>query len=141
MSPVTWVLSLWGVWDVLVVFALTLSVTVYSIFKKSSTGFPSSINSRLVLGTVIGLEADILVRIFIFIPGQFWWFFYGILVEELQLMWLVAGFITPIKVALAAVATMTIGKSMLKYLQEQKIDAWDNLSSKEESATEEGIKV
>jgi hypothetical protein len=122
LTPVTWVLSLWGIWDVLVVFALTLSVTAYASLRKSNAGILSSITSRLVLGTLIGLETDILVRIFILIPGQFWWYIYGLPVEELQLMWLVAGFITPIKVILAAIATVTIGKSLLRYLQDQKID-------------------
>ncbi len=129
ITPVTWVLSLWGIWDVLVVFALVLGFTALSIFKKSATGLLSSTSSRLVLGTVIGLEVDILVRIFILIPGQFYWFFYGIPVVELQLMWLVAGFITPIKVILAAIATIAIGKPLLRYFQEQKGDSWDHLTT------------
>jgi hypothetical protein len=137
ITPITWVLSLWGIWDVLLVFALTLGLTILSIFSKSKTGILDSTSSKLVLGTVIGLELDILVRIFILIPGQFWWFFYGIPVEELQLMWLVAGFITPIKVIMAAIATVAIGKSLLKYFQVQKIDSWDHLSTDEEIIDEE----
>ncbi|MGY5874027.1 MAG: hypothetical protein RTV72_17395 [Candidatus Thorarchaeota archaeon] len=128
ITPVTWVLSLWGVWDVLVVFALVLGLTALSIFKKSTTEILNSTSMKLALGTVIGLEADILVRIFILIPGQVYWFFYGLPVEELQLMWIVAGFITPIKVIVAAIATVAIGKSLLRNFQNQKDESDNHLT-------------
>ncbi|MGY5859461.1 MAG: hypothetical protein RTU63_08825 [Candidatus Thorarchaeota archaeon] len=136
ITPVTWVLSLWGIWDVLVVFILVLGITVFSIFNKSKTEILNSTSLKLVLATVIGLELDILVRIFILIPGQFWWFFYGIPVGELQLMWLAAGFITPVKVIIAAIATVAIGKSLLKYFQGHKVDSWDQLSTENELVDE-----
>ncbi|MBA7585043.1 hypothetical protein ES708_27013 [subsurface metagenome] len=123
ITPVTWVLSLWGIWDVLVVYTLVIGFSALSSFKISTTGILNSTNAKLALATVIGLEADILVRIFILIPGQVYWFFYGLPVEELQLMWLVAGFITPIKVIVAAIATVAIGKSLLRNLQNQKHDS------------------
>jgi hypothetical protein len=126
ITPVTWVLSLLGIWDVLVVYILTLGLTIFSNLKKSESKILTSTTSKLVLGTVIGLEVDILVRIFILIPGQFWWFFYGIPVEELQLLWLVAGVITPIKVALSAMATVAIGKSLLRHFQLQKTNLANN---------------
>lgn len=123
MTPVTWVLSLWGVWDVLVVYILVLGLTALSSFNKTATGILSSTNARLALATVIGLEADILSRIFILIPGQVYWVYYDLPVVELQLWWLVAGFITPIKVIVAALATVAIGKSLLRNLQNQKHDS------------------
>ncbi|TFG99407.1 hypothetical protein E4H12_02815 [Candidatus Thorarchaeota archaeon] len=128
ITPVTWVLSLWGIWDVLVAFTLVLGLTALSNFKKSTGGVLDSTTVRLALGTAIGLEADILVRIFILIPGQVWWFFYGLPVEELQLMWLVAGFITPIKVILAAIATVAIGKSLLHNFQNHTHDSDNQLT-------------
>ena len=128
LTPVTWVLSLWGIWDVLVVFALVLGLTVLSSFNKSTTGILNTTSVRLALGTVIGLEVDILVRIFILIPGQVYWFFYGLPVEELQLMWLVAGFITPIKVIVATIASVAIGKSLLRNFQKQNHDSENQLT-------------
>jgi len=128
MTPVTWVLSLWGIWDVLVVFALVLGLTALSIFKKSTPEILSSTAARLTLATVIGLEIDILVRIFILIPGQVYWFFYGLPVEELQLMWLIAGFITPIKVIVATIATVAIGKSLLRNFENQQDDSDNQLT-------------
>lgn len=128
LTPVTWVLSLWGIWDVLVVFVLVLGLTVLSSFNKSTTGILSSASVRLAFGTVIGLEADILVRIFILIPGQVYWFFYGLPVEELQLMWLVAGFITPIKVIAATIVSVAIGKSLLRNFQNKNHDPDNQLT-------------
>lgn len=128
ITPVTWVLSLLGIWDVLVVYILTLGLTIVSYLKRTESGIFNSTTLKLVLGTVIGLEVDILVRIFILIPGQFWWFFYGIPVEELQLLWLVAGVVTPIKVILSAVATVAIGKSLLNHFQIERTDSLNNLS-------------
>jgi hypothetical protein len=131
ITPVTWVLSLWGIWDVLAGFALIFGVMVLSGFSTSAKNLLSSINSRLVLGTVIGLESDILVRIFILVPGQTYWFFYGMPVEELQLLWLAAGFITPIKVILAAIATLAICKPLLRYFQEHIADSNEHLMTYE----------
>ena len=128
LTPVTWVLSLWGIWDVLVVFALVLGLTVLSSFNKTGTGILSSTTARLALGTVIGLEVGITLRIFILIPGQVYWFFYGLPVEELQLMWLVAGFITPIKVIVATIASVAIGKSLLRNFQNKNHDSDNQLT-------------
>ena len=132
ITPVTWLLSLWGIWDVLLGFTLVLSFTVLSSFNKLDTGPLSSTISKLALATVIGLESDILVRIFILIPGQVYWFFYGLPVEELQLMWLVAGVITPLKVIMAAIATVAIGKPLLSHFKEQKADSDYWLTKEEE---------
>jgi hypothetical protein len=127
ITPVTWLLSLWGIWDVLVGFALILGFTVVSRLKKLSMGLMRSTATRLVLATVIGLESDILVRIFILIPCQTYWFFYGFTVEELQLMWLAAGFITPLKVILASIATVVIGLPLVRHFKEQNLDSENQL--------------
>jgi hypothetical protein len=129
ITPVTWQLSLWGIWDVLVGFTLIFGITTVSSFKKSLAGLLSSTTFRLVFGAVIGLESDILVRIFILIPCQTYWFFYGLPVEELQLMWLIAGFITPLKVVLAAIATVAIGKPIIRQFQEINNDSASELTT------------
>ncbi|MHA2022559.1 MAG: hypothetical protein ACTSWQ_02745 [Candidatus Thorarchaeota archaeon] len=129
ITPVTWSLSLLGVWDVLVGFTLILAVTlVSSRLNKMGYEILSSTNMKLILGTVIGLEADILVRIFILIPGQMWWLYYAMPLEILQGLWLVAGIITPIKVVVAAIATVAIGKVLLYHFREQYPDSENQLS-------------
>ncbi len=119
LTPVTWSLSLLGVWDVLVGFVLILTIAILTTMNKSGTRILSSTNLKMILATVIGLESDILVRIFILIPGQMYWIYYGMPLEVIQGLWLVAGVITPIKVILAAIATIAIGRSLLEIFPQQ----------------------
>ena len=77
ITPITWSLSLWGIWDTLVGFVLVLVVTMVSRIDKISQRLRSSATLGLILATIIGLESDILTRIFILIPGQTYWFLYG----------------------------------------------------------------
>lgn len=132
ITPVTWSLSLLGIWDVLVGFALILTVTVLSSLNKAGLDILSSTNVKLILGTVIGLETDILARIFILIPGQMWWMYYDWPLEFLQGYWLVAGIITPIKVILSALATIAIGQALIRHFQEWKQDSGNLLTMEEE---------
>ena len=126
LTPVTWSLSLLGIWDVLVGFGILLFVTLLANINKANR-FLNSSYIRLVLGSVIGLEADILVRIFILIPGQMWWAYYGIPLEALQLLWLTAGIVTPIKVAVATIATVGIGKALLSHFKGQSLESDNQL--------------
>jgi hypothetical protein len=71
---------------------------------------------RLIFCTVIGLESDVLMRVFLLVPGQTYWLFYGFTVEQLQLIWLGAGIITPIKVFLAVILMATVGYQVLRAL-------------------------
>ena len=131
ITPVTWSLSLLGIWDVLVGFWIVLVVTVISNLNKA-TNLLSSTSLKLILATVIGLESDILVRIFILIPGQTYWTYYAMPLEVLQVLWLVAGIITPIKVILAALATIAIGQALIRHFQEWKQDSGNLLTMEEE---------
>ena len=122
LTPVTWSLSILGVWDVLVGFVLILAITIVTSLNKTWIRTLSSTNLKMILATVIGLESDILARIFILIPGQMYWLYYAMPLEALQGLWLVAGVITPIKVVLAAIATIAIGKSLLEIFPQQTTD-------------------
>ncbi len=115
--PVTWGLPLWGIWDVLVGYGIVLIYTVITI-----RGGWSEISERkkvlaLFFTAVIALETDILFRIFVLVPGQAYWFFYGWTPEILYGIWLVAGFITPIKVIMAAVVAISLGFQLLRILE------------------------
>jgi hypothetical protein len=123
LTPVTWSLSLLGVWDVLVGFVLILAITIASSLNKVGTRTLSSTNLKMILATVIGLESDILARILILIPGQMYWLYYAMPLEVLQGLWLIAGVITPIKVVLAAIATIAIGKSLLSNFENHAHDS------------------
>jgi hypothetical protein len=120
ITPVSWLLSLWGIWDVLVGYALILGAAIVSKFNGLAIRIEQSTTTKLILSAVIGLEADILTRIFILIPLQTYWFFYGFSAEELQVLWLGAGFITPIKVVLAAIAAIAICRPLIGQFQGSK---------------------
>ncbi len=70
----------------------------------------------LALSAVIGLESDILTRVFIFIPCNTYSLFYGLTTEQLQILWLGAAVTTPLKVAIAVVVAVTIGMALVRQL-------------------------
>jgi hypothetical protein len=67
----------------------------------------------LALSTFIGLEADVLFRIFIFVPCQTYRLFYGYDVSVLQAIWAMGAVETPIKVALSTVVTVLVGPPII----------------------------
>lgn len=114
LEPVSWLLPLWGIWDILAAFCL---IIVFS-FVSSRNMWPENKTRRdflnLLFTIIIGLESDILFRVFVLIPGQTYWFFYGLSPEALQLIWLGAGILTPLKVAIATVVGLAIGLPLLR---------------------------
>ncbi len=117
--PVSWGLPLWGIWDILVAYGFIL---VYSIV--TSRGIWSNTSEQykllmLVFCGVIALETDILFRVFVLVPGQMWWFYYAMTPADLALLWIGAGFITPIKVVTATIVVMTLGRQLLRTLEQQ----------------------
>ncbi|MHA1951182.1 MAG: hypothetical protein ACXAAO_13810 [Candidatus Thorarchaeota archaeon] len=115
--PVTWGLPLWGIWDILVGYGIVLIFTIMTIRGGWSEISEWKRVLLLIFTTVIALESDILFRIFVLVPGQTYWFFYGWTPLDLALIWSVAGFITPIKVVLAALVTITLGLQLLRILE------------------------
>ena len=95
---------------------------VYSIV--TSKGIWSNTSERykllmLVFCCVIALETDILFRVFVLVPGQMWWFYYAMTPADLVLLWIGAGFITPIKVVIATIVVVTLGRQLLRTLEQQ----------------------
>lgn len=97
LTPISWQLPLWGMWDVYLAFIVLLIVTIINFNK-----------SRLLISTFVGLEADILFRIFLLIPLQTYHLFYGFTPEAMKLIWVGGAFITPIQVGIAILFTMII---------------------------------
>ncbi len=114
--PVSWVLPLFGIWDILVGFGFVLvfAALTHNGWWEEESEKKNLLN--LIFCTVIGLETDILTRVFLLVPGQTYWLFYGFTVEDLQVLWLGAGIITPIKVIMAVLLMVTVGYQVLKAL-------------------------
>jgi hypothetical protein len=115
--PVTWGLPLWGIWDILVGYGIVLIYTFMTIRGGLTEISEKKRVLLLLFSTVIALETDILFRVFVLVPGQTYWFFYGWTPADLALIWSVAGFITPIKVVLAAIVAITLGLQLLRILE------------------------
>ena len=131
--PVSWGLPLWGIWDILVGYGVVL---IFTLVTKRGIWANTGDRYRLLLllfSTVIALETDILFRVFALVPGQTYWFFYGWTPTELYYIWLGAGFITPIKVLLAAIVAVTLGRQLLRVLEQNgdsiAMSGADSLSS------------
>lgn len=110
-TPVTSTLPLWGIWDTILAFAVLFVINLLPnsirtwLWKKPFT---------LPLMAFIGLEADILFRIFLFISCQTYQLFYGFSVEALEAIWVTAAFITPIQVVISIVVTAIVGPHVLR---------------------------
>jgi len=118
LYPVSWGLPLWGIWDILVGYGIVL---IYSATTIRGIWSDTSERNNVILllfCAVIGLESDILFRVFVLIPGQVHWVL-GMTPEILYEIWLVAGIITPIKVVLSAFVVVTLGMQILRILERQ----------------------
>ena len=116
--PVSWSLPLWGIWDILVGYGVVL---IYSFVTTRGIWSDTSERYKLLLllfCTVIALETDILFRVFVLVPGQVHWLL-GMTPEILFGIWLVAGIITPIKVVMATIVVVTLGRQLLRTLEQQ----------------------
>jgi len=120
-TPVSWLLPLWGIWDVLFGFVFLLIFSVISGSKILQIARNNEFILALLFAVIIGLETDILFRIFVLVPGQTYWFFYGLTVEGLQAIWMGAGFVTPVKVIIAALIAVVVGSTLLRVLDHSKI--------------------
>lgn len=114
-APVSWQLPFWGMWDVYLAFAVLIMTAVVSTKWKKLWNAKSNIRLVyiLALSTFIGLEADVLFRIFLFVPCQTYRLFYGYDVSVLQAIWAMGAIETPIKVALSAVVTILVGPPII----------------------------
>lgn len=106
LTPIAQELPLWGMWDVYIAYFLLL--LVIGILHLKSHWW-ENIWVRYSLSAFIGLECDVLFRIFLFIPGGTYQSIYGLPVEILASIWVAGALITPIKVGVSTLLTTFIG--------------------------------
>lgn len=119
LTPVAWSLYLWGMWDVYLAVLILLAL----IFLEGRGRSDLVRDPRIIaaLSALIGLEADILFRIFILIPCRGYSVFYGLTSEMLALIWSVpAPLITPLKVAASAAIATLLMPSILRVLKKNE---------------------
>ncbi|TFG34507.1 hypothetical protein EU527_03015 [Candidatus Thorarchaeota archaeon] len=121
ITPVSWQLPMWGVWDILVGFGILLIFSFISSMKIWKRTWKQEHVLGLLFAIVIGLETDVLFRVFVLVPGQTYRFFYGLTIEALQAIWWGAGFITPLKVIMSVTVGLMVGNSLLRLLPSEMI--------------------
>ena len=124
VTPVSWQLPFWGMWDVYLAFICLLITSV--MVKKWKTLWNTWSSSRLIyilaLSTFIGLEADVLFRIFILIPCQTYQLFYNLDVNALQGIWILGAVETSTKAALSTIITATMGLPIITAIRKMGLN-------------------
>jgi len=119
VTPIAWQLPIWGMWDTYLAYAV-LIVAILMIRKGLWEHRSKRLPFVLAISAFIGLEADVLFRIFILVPCQMYkpyLAFYGFGVETLPLIWTVGAVGTPIKAAFSILFTVVVGHSLVKTLK------------------------
>lgn len=114
LTPISRKLPLWGIWNVYIAF-IALGILVVMI-KKWEMRREKIVRSPyfFALCALIGLETDILFRIFVLIPCQTYRLLYGFSTEILQVIWTAGALITPIQVGIAVFMNALIGPILVK---------------------------
>ena len=124
VTPVSWQLPFWGMWDVYLAFICLLITSV--MVKKWKTLWNTWSSSRLIyilaLSTFIGLEADVLFRIFILIPCQTYQLFYNWDVNALQGIWVLGAVETSTKAALSTIIAATVGLPIITAIRKMGLN-------------------
>lgn len=115
VTPLSRSLPVWGMWDTYVAYFILIVLGIFLSIRGSSEIkrlFPFPVSAFL------GLEADVLFRIFILVPCQTYRLFYGLPPEVLVAIWAgPAPLITPFKVLLSAFVATLIGPRIIRVLK------------------------
>jgi len=117
ITPIAWQLPIWGMWNVYLAYAILLVVAVMMTRKGSWNPESKGQLYIIALSALIGLEADILFRIFVFVPCQTYQLFYHYGVQKLVPLWVLAAVETPIRVAMSVLVTTTVGPQLIKVIK------------------------
>lgn len=110
LTPAAWNLPLWALWDTYTAFIVLITIVLFKrkLYNMAKRRLP------LIFSALIGLEADILFRIILFVPlGTYNWL-YGFSLDFMWSVWVVSAFITPIQVGIALFTTSLAGTILLK---------------------------
>lgn len=120
LTPVSWSLPFWGMWDVYIAYSAVIIIGLLN--RQGILNLDADNRAIFALSAFLGLETDILFRIFILVPCQAYRLFYGMTSEALIFLWAVpAPLITPLKVALATLVAATIGPTLMGIMKESQI--------------------
>ena len=123
ITPIAWQLPIRGMWDVYLSYAILLA-TAAILIRKGSWKLRSRRNLfyALVLCAFVGLEADVLFRIFVLVPCQTYRIFWQDMdLSVLRLWWVAGAAVTPIQVAVSILITTTVGLPLIRIIRKTGI--------------------
>lgn len=115
LSPLSRDLPLWAMWDTYVAFAALVAAIVL-MQRGSWECRAEKLPLILIVAAFVGLEADVLFRISVLVPGQAYKL-YGWDAATLKSIWSAGAVETPVKAALSTFATLAIGHPLIKTLR------------------------
>ncbi|RLI60608.1 MAG: hypothetical protein DRO67_08855 [Candidatus Asgardarchaeum californiense] len=122
LTPISWKLPIWGLWDIYVAYILIYPTSVL-ISKYQRSILNGEINRKtiltLILVSFIALEIDVLTRVFILIPLQFY-ILLGLTENVLYVLWILGAFETPVENLIGAFVSPTILLPVIKFLSEER---------------------
>lgn len=116
-NPISFSLPIWGMWDTYCAYLAILLVGLSHTRSRDSD--ESRSRSWVAFSSFIGLEADILFRIFLFIPMGTYRSIYGFPVEILREIWTLSAVSTPIQVAIGVVFSYLVIPRTLRFMRER----------------------
>jgi hypothetical protein len=117
--PLSRELPIWGMWDCYVAYAILVVLCIIVSIRGSDE---IRWMSPFAVSAFLGLEADVLFRIFILVPCQGYWLIPGLTPEALVATWAVpAPILTPFKVLLSTFIVTLIGPQIKRILGDLQI--------------------
>jgi hypothetical protein len=117
--PLSRELPIWGMWDCYVAYAILIVLCIILSIRGSNE---IKRMSPFAVSAFLGLEADVLFRIFILVPCQGYRFIPGLTPEALVATWAVpAPILTPFKVLLSTFIVTLIGPQIKRILGDLQI--------------------
>ncbi|UCE43671.1 MAG: hypothetical protein JSV57_04765 [Candidatus Bathyarchaeota archaeon] len=118
-TPISRRLPIWGMWDCYVAYALLIVLCVILITRGLDE---IKRMSPYAVSAFIGLEADVLLRIFVLVPCHGYQFFFGWTPESLAAIWTVpAPIITPFKVLLSTFVVTLIAPQIRRIIRDSNV--------------------
>lgn len=115
LHPLGRKLPAWCLWDVYLAFILTVVLFLVRSWARNLDK-----RARLVIAAILGNEADVLTRIFLFIPLELYKVL-GVSEEALPAIWVAGAFETPIELGLTVLAAVVGGIPLLTALDKSRV--------------------
>ncbi len=118
LTPISFSLPLWGMWDTYLAYSVVLLLGFLSS-RVSSEWIDDHVRFWVAVCSFVGVEADVLFRIFLFIPGGTFRSIYGFPLEILWEIWVLAAVSTPIQVAISVVFSYLAVPGILDFVNKR----------------------